>query len=122
MDNYIKLIGRLLMAQVYLIAGISKITGYTGTQAYMSSMGVPGALLPLVIALEIGGSLALVIGWGTRWAAFALAGFTLAAALIFHHNFGDQIQQIIFMCNLAMAGGLFILAASGPGALSLDKQ
>ncbi|WP_416224146.1 DoxX family protein [Thiohalophilus sp.] len=92
------------------------MTGYAGTQGYMESMGVPGMLLPLVILLEIGGALALIVGWKTRWAAWALA------AIIFHSNFADQMQSVLFMKNLAMAGGLLILAAHGPGVLSLGKK
>jgi len=122
MDKYLNLIGRLLLAQIFIIAGIGKIFGYAGTMAYMNSMGVPGVLLPLVIALEIGGGLALVIGWQTRWVAYALAIFSILAALIFHHDFADPMQKINFMKNLAIAGGFLILAASGPGALSLDKK
>lgn len=122
MDNYIKLLGRILMAQIFIIAGIGKIMGYAGTQAYMASHGVPGVLLPLVILLEIGGGLALVLGWKTRWVAYALALFCVAAALIFHHDFANAMQKINFMKNLAMAGGFLILAASGAGALSLDKK
>jgi putative oxidoreductase len=122
MNNYLNLAGRVLLAQIFLIAGIGKIMGYAGTQAYMSSMGVPGALLPLVIALEIGGGLALILGWKTKWVAYALAAFTVVAALIFHHNLGDAMQKINFMKNLAIAGGFLILAVTGPGALSLDKK
>lgn len=122
MDKYINLIGRLLMAQIFLIAGIGKIMGYAGTQAYMASMGVPGALLPLVIALEIGGALALIIGWKTKWVCYALALFSIVAAAIFHHNFADTMQKINFMKDLAIAGGFLILSVSGPGPLSLDKK
>jgi putative oxidoreductase len=122
MNNYFNLAGRILLAQIFIIAGIGKITGYAGTQAYMSAMGVPGALLPLVIALEIGGGLALILGWRTKWVCFAMAAFTIAAALIFHHNFADAMQKINFMKNLAIAGGFLILAVSGPGTLSLDKK
>ena len=122
MNKYVNLLGRILLAQIFIIAAIGKITGYAGTAAYMSSMGVPGALLPLVIALELGGGIALIIGWKTTWVAYALAAFTVVAALIFHHNFGDMMQRINFMKNLAIAGGFLILALSGPGALSLDKK
>lgn len=122
MNNYLNLAGRILLAQIFIIAGIGKITGYAGTEAYMAAMGVPGALLPLVIALEIGGGLALILGWKTKWVAYALAAFTIVAAVIFHHNFADAMQKINFMKNLAIAGGFLILAASGPGTLSLDKK
>ena len=88
----------------------------------MESAGVPGALLPLVILVEVGGALALIVGWQTRIAAWALAGFTLLAGLLFHNDFGNQIQLIMFMKNLAITGGLLILAANGAGAFSLDAR
>lgn len=120
MNNAIVLLARLLLAHIFLLAGFGKITGYAGTQGYMESMGVPGALLPLVIVLEIGGSLALIFGFFARWAALALAAFSVAAALIFHRNFGEQMQMILFMKNFAMAGGMLMLYVHGPGAFSID--
>ncbi|RJG13737.1 DoxX family protein [Pseudomonas cavernicola] len=121
MNNAIVLIARLFLAHIFLLAGLGKLgAGYAGTQGYMESMGVPGALLPLVIMLEIGGSLAVILGFFTRWAALALAGFCLAAALIFHRNWSDQIQMIIFMKNFAMAGGFLLLYVQGGGAFSVD--
>ncbi|MCY1552624.1 Inner membrane protein YqjF [compost metagenome] len=86
----------------------------------MESMGVPGALLPLVIVLEVGGGLALIFGFLTRWAALALAVFCVAAAVIFHRNFDEQMQMILFMKNFAMAGGFLLLYVQGPGAFSID--
>ncbi len=117
-----ELTGRVLLAAIFLISGLGKIGGYAGTAAYMSSVGVPAALLPLVIATEVLGAIAIIIGWKTRIAAFLLAGFTLAAAVIFHSNFADQVQVIMFLKNVAIAGGLLLLAASGAGALSLDRR
>ncbi len=122
MDKYVNLAGRILLALIFLMAGLNKIGGYAGTQAYMESAGVPGALLPLVILVEVGGALALIIGWQTRLAAWALAGFTLLAGLLFHNDFGNQMQLIMFMKNLAITGGLLILAANGAGAFSLDAR
>jgi len=122
MEKYVNLAGRVLLAHIFLLAGINKITGYSGTQGYMEAMGVPGMLLPLVILLEIGGALALIAGWQTRLAAYALALFSIVSALIFHSNFGDQMQMILFMKNWAMAGGLLVLAANGAGAYSLDNR
>ncbi|HEY5734601.1 MAG TPA: DoxX family protein [Gammaproteobacteria bacterium] len=117
------LVGRILLAQIFILAGIDKLgAGYSGTQAYMESMGVPGALLPVVIALEIAGGLALAAGFITRYAAWALAAFTVVAGVLFHANFSDQMQTILFMKNMAMAGGLLVLAAAGAGALSLDHK
>ena len=122
MEKYVNLVGRILLAHIFLLAGLNKITGYSGTQGYMEAMGVPGMLLPLVILLEIGGALALIAGWQTRLAAYALALFSIVSALIFHSNLGDQMQMILFMKNWAMAGGLLVLAANGAGAFSLDNR
>ena len=81
---------------------------------------MPGALLPLVIALEVGGALAIIVGWQTRIVAFLLAGFALLSALIFHSHFADQVQMIMFWKNVAIAGGFLLLVAHGAGPLSLD--
>ncbi|MGB5538848.1 MAG: DoxX family protein [Gammaproteobacteria bacterium] len=115
-----QLTGRLLLSAIFIMAGITKIGAFAGTQGYMESMGVPGALLPLVIALEIGGGLALLLGWQARIGAFLLAGFCLLSALLFHADFGDPMQSILFMKNLAIAGGLLTLLANGAGAWSVD--
>lgn len=123
MNNAIMLAARILLAQIFLISGIGKLgAGYAGTQGYMEAMGLPGMLLPLVIALEIGGGLALITGLLTRWAALALAGFCIVSALIFHRDFADQIQMIMFMKNFAMAGGLLLLYVHGAGAFSVDAR
>ncbi len=122
MERYVNLAGRILLASIFLIAGLNKIGGYAGTQGYMESVGVPGGLLPLVILLEVGGALALIVGWQTRIAAWALAGFTLLAAILFHNDFGNQMQMIMFLKNLSITGGLLIVAANGAGAFSLDAR
>ncbi len=116
---WIALAGRLLIAAIFIAAGWSKIGGYAGTQGYMESQGVPGALLPLVIAMEVGGGIAIVAGLLTRLAALGLAVFSVASALIFH-TAADPMQQIMFMKNLAIAGGFLALVAFGPGRISLD--
>jgi len=115
------LAARVLLAMMFLMAGLSKLgEGYTGTQGYMEAMGVPGFLLPLVIVLEIVGAIAVIIGFKTKLAAAALAVFTLAAAFLFHADFTDQMQSILFMKNIAVTGGFLALIASGAGRLSLD--
>ncbi len=114
--------GRVLMSAIFVMSGISKLSGYAATQGYMDSMGVPGALLPAVILLELGGGLAVLLGWQARLGAFLLAGFCIVSALIFHANFGDQMQSINFMKNMAMAGGFLFLVAGGAGAWSLDAR
>jgi len=122
LTRYAAPLGRVLIAVGFLIAGIGKISGYAGTQGYMESVGVPGALLPLVIALEILGALAIIVGFQTRIVAFALAGFCILSALIFHSNFGDQMQFITFMKNMGLSGGFLFLVANGPGALAFDTR
>ena len=122
MNKYSSVVARILLAHIFVLAGMSKITGYAGTQGYMEMMGVPGMLLPLVIILELGGGLALIAGWQTKWTAYALAGFSVISAVIFHSNLGDQMQMILFMKNFAMAGGLLLLAEHGAGAYSLDNR
>lgn len=122
MSKYSSVLARVLLAHIFIMAGISKITGYAGTQGYMDAMGVPGMLLPLVIILELGGGLAILIGWQTRWTAYALGGFTVVAAVIFHSNFADQTHMIMFMKNLALTGGLLLLAEHGAGAFSVDNR
>jgi putative oxidoreductase len=120
MNKISQLVARIFLGQIFLISGFQKIGGYEGTQGYMEAMGVPGMLLPLVIALEVVGGLAIVAGWQTKLASMALAAFTLAAAMIFHNNFSDQIQMIMFMKNIAITGGFMLLIAYGAGAYSID--
>jgi len=115
-------VGRVLLALMFLTAGLNKISGYAGMQGYMESMGVPGALLPLVIALEVLGGITLMLGWHTRLTAFLLAGFTLLATLIFHSNLGDQTQMLFFMKNLSIAGGLLLVVSHGAGPYSIDNR
>lgn len=122
MEKASQLIARVFLGHIFLLAGLSKISAYEGTQAYMDSMGVPGMLLPLVILLEIGGGLAVIAGWKTRYTSIALGVFTVVAAAIFHNNFADQMQMIMFMKNIAITGGLMLLAVHGAGAYSLDNR
>ena len=119
---YLITIGRVLMAVMFIQAGISKIFGYAGAQGYMEAAGVPGALLPLVILLEAGGGLAVLLGLFTRWSALLLAGFCVLAALLFHFHPDDQMQMISFMKNITIASGFLVLAGAGPGALALDNR
>lgn len=122
LDPYLKAIGRVLLSFMYVQSGFGKIAGYAGTAQYMESKGVPGLLLPLVIAVEILAGLAVIVGWQTRWACYALAGFTVLAALLFHWVPDDRMQMINFMKNFAIAGGFLVLAAAGPGAFALDNR
>lgn len=114
--------GRAFLALLFLLSGVGKLVTYSATAAYMSSAGVPGALLPAVIALEIGGSLAIVLGWKTRIAAGLLAGFSLLTAVTFHNNLADQMQMIMFFKNIAIAGGFLLLVANGAGPFSIERR
>lgn len=114
--------GRILIALIFVIAGYGKIGGYEATQGYMAAMGVPGGLLPLVIILELGGGILLMLGLFTRYVAFALAGFTILSAVLFHSDFTDYTQQLMFQKNLAIAGGFLFLVAFGAGKISLDRR
>lgn len=118
----IALTGRILLAAMFVLSGFTKIGAFAGTQQYMEAFGVPGALLPLVIILELVGGLMIAAGFFTRITALALAGFTLVSAVLFHANFGDQIQMILFLKNISIAGGFLMLVAFGPGALSIDAR
>jgi putative oxidoreductase len=120
-ENYSSLAGRLLISTIFLMAGMSKISAYSGTQGYMEAMGVSSSLLPLVIVLEIVGAIAIIVGFKTRITAFLIAGFSVLVAFLFHNNFADQMQSILFMKNIAIAGGFFFLIAYGAGAISVDN-
>lgn len=128
-QNPLALVGRLLLALLFLPAGISKIGGFAGTVGYIASKGLPMATAAAVITivLEVVASLALIAGLGTRWAALALAGFTVVATFIFHNFWAmpaDQamMQQLMFFKNIAVVGGLLMLAAHGAGAWSVDAK
>lgn len=129
MQNPLTLIGRLMLAALFLPAGLSKIGGFAGTAGYIASKGLPlpevGAAI--AIAVEVLGGLALILGFGARWAALILAAFTVVAGVFFHNFWAlpaeqQMVQQIMFMKNIAVAGGLLVLAAFGPGTLSIDAR
>ena len=115
------LVARILMPILFIVAGWGKINGYTATAGYMTSMGVPSFFLPLTILLEFGGGLAILFGFFTRTTALITAIFTILTAVIFHTDFAQGVNQMMFMKNLSIAGGFFVLFASGPGAFSIDR-
>ena len=115
-------VGRLLLAMIFVMSGLSKIGNFAGTQGYMEAMGVPGAILPLAIALEVLGGLAIILGWKTKIASVALAGFCVVSAALFHNDFSNQSEMIMFMKNITIAGGFLLLVAHGPGAYALDNR
>ena len=121
-DEISKPLGRLLVAQVFLILGYRKIIHYDATAVWMESMGISGSLLPLVIVVEIFGSLGLIVGWKTRMCSILLCGYCFLTAVLFHMDFLDPMQQIAFMKNIALSGGLLYVFAHGAGRFSLDNR
>ncbi len=122
MNKYSHLLGRIFLAVIFIMAGIGKIKDPAGTMGYMASVGLPGVLLWPTIALELLGGIAIVIGFKTRIVAVALAIFTVVAAVLFHNNMADQMQSIMFLKDISIAGGLLLLASSGATAFSVDKN
>jgi len=129
LQNGLSLAARILFVALFLPAGISKLTGFSGTVGYIASVGLPlpavGAALALVV--EILGSLALLAGFQTRIAALVLAVFTLVASFFFHAYWSAPaaaafVTQLLFFKNIAVVGGLLALAANGAGAWSLDAR
>ena len=121
LDPLFSLAGRVMIALIFVLAGLSKISAIEGTQGYMEAMGLPGILIYPTILFEVAAGLAIIAGFKTRYVALALAGFSLLSALIFHNQLGDQTQFILFMKNVAMAGGFLFLARYGAGELSIDN-
>ena len=122
MVGMIQLLGRIMLALIFIIAGVGKIMDPSGTVGYMQAIGLSSMLLWPTIVLEILGGIAIAVGYKTPLTAIALALFSIAAAVLFHSNFGDKMQVILFMKNIAMAGGLLLLAVSGTTACSVDKR
>lgn len=115
-------VGRVLMALIFVLSGLSKISAADATRGYMEAMGVPGVLLWPTILFEVGAGLLIVVGYQTQIVAALLAGFCVLTAAIFHHQLADQIQMIMFLKNLSMAGGFAVLASVGAGAFSVDAR
>lgn len=121
-QNLLLILGRIGLSAIFILSGLQKISAYAGTQQYMESAGVPGALLPLVIVVELGGGLAILAGFFTRWVAIAMAVFSLVTAVLFHAHFDDAMQSINFWKNIGIAGGFLVLAAGSPGEWSVDHR
>jgi putative oxidoreductase len=122
MQNIAALIGRILMAYIFIFAGYNKATNTLPTQQFMEHLGFPGALVYLVILLEIGGGLLLIMGAYTRVVAVLLAGFCLFTGFLVHFQPADPGNMLHFMKNCCMAGGFLLLFAHGAGAFSLDQK
>ena len=128
-SNTAVLVGRILLGLIFILSGFGKIAGYEGTAGYMASKGMPfvNLLLPAAIAVELGGGLLLALGFKARWAALAIFLFLIPTTLIFHAFWGIDpkeaaTQQINFLKNVAIMGGMLMVFAHGPGAYSVDKR
>jgi putative oxidoreductase len=118
------LIGRILVATIFIMGGIGKLTAPGATQGYIAAMGLPVPIAAYIVSLivELGGGVLLLLGYRTKIVAAVLAVFCVVTALVFHHALGDQNQMIHFLKNFAMAGGLLQIVAFGPGRLGLDSR
>ena len=122
MQALIMLLARFCIAFIFLMSGLGKVMNPSGTQAYMGQYGMPFTFLFLIgaICVELLGGLSVLTGYKARWGALILFLFLIPTTLIFHREFSDQIQVIMFMKNLAIMGGLLLLVCHGPGKISLD--
>lgn len=123
MKDYTALAGRISLALIFIMSGIGKITDFEGTRAYMSAYGMPLTWFFAIgaIALELGGGISLIAGFLTRLGALALIVFLIPTTLIFHTDFADKLQVIMFMKNLAIIGGLLMVFSFGAGKISVDE-
>ena len=126
--DWAALLGRIVLAVIFVVSGFGKLTGFDGTTGYIASKGLPmpQLLAAVSILIELGGGLAVIIGWKTRWAALAFIVFLIVITPIFHNYWAvpqEQMmgQQINFMKNLSMLGGFLLLLGFGPGRYSLDR-
>ena len=118
--HIVEFIGRLLLSALFLIEGFGKISMQEDVIMYMEDYGVPGILFVPATVLEILFPLLLIVGYKTKWAALIMALFTFAVAIIFHTDFGESMQLILFLKDFAIAGGFMIIIAYGPSKISLD--
>lgn len=123
-SSTVLLIARILLAIIFILAGLNKFGNIAGTAGYIGSVGLPlGTLLAWGTAIfEVVAGIAILIGFQTKLVSYALAAFCIVSAALFHNNFGDQTQFILFMKNLAMAGGFLALSVAGSGSLSVDAK
>lgn len=129
MNTFLPLVARIFVAALFLVAGIGKAMGFAGTVGSIAKLGFPAPELMAVIAIviEVGGAILLIVGWKTRWVAWALAIFVVVATFAAHRFWEFDVSQMVnqrtqFLKNFAIIGGLLMLAAFGPGAISADKR
>lgn len=122
LEGIVGFAGRVLLVLLFGFSGLRMIGDIAGMQGFMQSHSVPGVLIYPTIALNLGASLAIILGWQTRVAALTFTAFTITTAVIFHNGFLDRSQMIEFLSNISIAGGFLILAVYGPGPLSLEAR
>tara|TARA_B100001123_G_C15091067_1_gene939671 strand:- start:584 stop:961 length:378 start_codon:yes stop_codon:yes gene_type:complete len=122
MTNILDLFGRILISTLFFLNGIFKINNYDGTVGWIESFDIPGFLIIPAIILEIVGPILIILGYKTKIIAALLSLFCIATAVIFHNNFGDQVQLTSFLKNIALAGGFLFLVINGAKDFSLDKK
>jgi putative oxidoreductase len=127
-SDALALVGRILLGLIFVLSGFKKLMAFSGLVASITGKGLPlpEVLAVLTIAIELGAGLLLVIGWKARWAAFLLFLFTIPVSLVFHNFWAMEgaqaaMNQIQFLKNLSIMGGMLMVAAFGPGRYSLDK-
>jgi len=121
LNTYGPLIGRVFIGLLFLLAGLGKLGDVAGFTGYLTSGGLPAFLAWPAVLFEVAVGLLLIIGYKTRIVALATAAFCVVSAVLYHFNFADQVQVVMFLKNLAIAGGFLLLAANGPGKFALDK-
>jgi len=123
-NNLFLLVARVFLATLFIVSGLGILADPSGFAGYMGFIGLPFPTLVawLVIALKVLGGLAILVGFQTRYAAYAIAAFTVGSAFLGHMDFSDQMEMTAFMKNFAIAGGFLALSVAGPGALSLDAR
>ena len=121
-ENLLDFVGRLMMSAIFLVVGTQQALNLESTRAYMDMHGVMSAFLPIAIMLELAGAIAIVVGYRTRIFAFLLAGFSIMTAVLFHAELADAAEFGLFVRDLALAGGMLVLCARGPGDWTLDAR
>ena len=118
--HIVEFFGRIFLSLLFLIEGLGKVSIEQDVTMYMEDYGVPGILFLPALVLEILFPLILIAGYKTKWTASIMALFTFAVAIIFHTDFGESMQLMLFLKDIAIAGGFMIIVANGPGKISLD--
>lgn len=121
LSKYAPLIARIFIGLFFLLAGVGKLADIAGTAGYIQSVGLPGFLVWPALLFEIALGLSIILGYRLRLTALAGAGFCVVTAVLFHSDFADPVQMVMFLKNFSIAGAFLLFYANGAGALALDK-